>query len=392
MKKILSQITLLLKVGVLLSLITGCQSPESSHPERKVRVLQVQSQDFYPTLMFPGRSRPAKSVNMSFRVSGPLINLPIIVGQEVNKGALLAQIDPRDFILQVQNIEGNIQQMDASIRLAESEFQRFNNIFQRDPGAVSAIIVEQKREAVNNLLGQLRSVQANLNIAKQAVEDTSLRAPFNCTVVGVFVDNFQFISAAQPVARVVSTEEIEVLIDVPDRIISSIRGARNIQVQFDAVPGIRFTATIEEIGTEASQTTRTFPVTLLVVPPEGTYLFPGMTGTAILEQSISHAKEESTFKLPLSALFNHDGQTSAVWATTPSTWQISAKPVKIVTLSHQYAIVTGLTNDDWIVVSGVNFLTDKQLISPLAVRIDETGEIFQLPDRPTPNQDGSDKL
>jgi RND family efflux transporter MFP subunit len=375
-------VPILLMTTYICFLLSGCTTSEAPPTNRKVRVLQAQSQELFPTLMFPGRSRPAKSVNLSFRVSGQLMDLQALVGQEVIKGQILARIDPRDFQFQVNNIQGSLLQAEASLRFAESEYERFNNISQRDPGAVSEILVKQKKENVNNLTGQLKSTQATLDTAKRALDDTSLAAPFNSTVVATFVDNFEYVNAAQFIVRLVSSQEIEVLIDVPDRIIASIKDARNIHVQFDAVPGVRFPATIEEIGTEASQTTRTFPVTLVVVPPEGTYLFPGMTGTAFLEQAKAHAGHEKTFKLPVSALLSNNGKMSTVWVANPSTWKVSAKPVEIITLAHQYSIVTGLSNEDWVVVSGVNFLTDKQTISPLAVRIDESGEIFQLPNQP----------
>lgn len=361
--------------------LSGCSTEETSTDKRKARVLQVQSQELYPTMMFPARSSPGSSVNLAFRVSGQLISFKPIVGQEVKKGEVLAQIDPRDFEFQVKNIEGSLLQAEASLRLAEAESERFSNIFQRDPGAVSEILVKQKQEAVNNLKGQLKSTQATLETAKLALADTTLKAPYNSTIVAIFVDTFEQINAGQFVVRIVSTEEINVLIDVPDRIISSINNARNIHVQFDGVPGVRFPATIKEIGTEASQTTRTFPVTLVVVPPEGTYLFPGMTGTVFLEQPRTQNEKEKTFKLPLSALLSRNGATSSVWVADPVTWEISSKPVKIINLVQQYSVVTGLSNDDWVVVSGVNFMTDKQVISPLAVRIDDSGEIFQLTDQ-----------
>lgn len=360
-------------------LLSSCSTQEAPTTNRKARVLQVTAQDFYKALMFPGRSRPAKSVNLAFRVSGQLIELQALVGQEVKKGDILARIDPRDFKFQVANIRGNMLQVEASLRLAETESERFSNLFERDSGAVSEILVKQKKEAVNNLLGQLKSVQANLETAERALKDTILKAPYNGTIVAVFVDNYEQVNGTQFILRLISTEEIEVLIDVPDRIISSIKDARNINVKFDALPGTPFKATIEEIGSEASQTTRTFPVTLLVVPPEGTYLFPGMTATAFLEQARTHGENEKTFKLPSSALFSKDGINSTVWVADPNTWQLSQKPVNIVTFANQYAIVTGLESNDLVVVSGVYFLTEKQTISPLYVRIDDSGEIFQIP-------------
>lgn len=367
--------------GIIIGLcfiLGGCSTQPAPKAERKARVLQVHSEILYPTLMFPARSRPADSVNTSFRVGGPLIELPVLVGQELKKGDAIGRIDPRDYQTQVQSIEGSLLQMEATLRLAESESRRFSTIYERDPGAVSQIVVEQKKEAVNTILGQMKTVQASLETAKRALEDTTLRAPFNSTVVAVFVDNFQYVQAAQSIARVVSKEEIDVLIDVPDRIISSIKGSDNIYVQFDGVPGMRFPAKIKEISTEASQTTRTFPVTLSVIPPEGVYIFPGMTGTAYLKQIRPRdVREANTFKLPISALISTNGNKSLVWVADPKTWQITAKPVEIITLAHQYSVVAGLSDDDWVVVSGASFLTDKQTISPLTVRIDEWGEIFQ---------------
>lgn len=359
---------------------SACTSPDVQKNDRRARVLQVEAEDLHPTLMFPGRSRPGRSVNLAFRVSGEINEFNVIVGQEVKKGDVLAQLDPRDFELRVTNIAGSLLQAEASIRLAEAEATRFSNLFQRDPGAVSEILVKQKQETVNNLLGQLKSTEATLDTAKRALEDTKLQAPYNGTIVAIFADNFEQINAGQFILRLISTEEIDVLIDVPDRIISTIKDAKNIHVQFDGVPGVRFPATIEEIGTEASQTTRTFPVTLLVVPPEGTYLFPGMTGTAFLEQSRPHAKQEATFRLPLSALLSQNGKSSTVWVADPTTWKLTTKPVEIITLAENYAIVTGLNPQDPVVVSGVNFLNKDQIISPLYVRMDNFGELFQLPD------------
>ncbi len=370
------------KLLILAMLLHGCTSQEVPKSDRRVRVLQVEAEDLHPTLMFPGRSRPAKSVNLSFRVSGQLHELHALVGQEIKKGTVLAKLDPRDFELRVNNIAGSLLQAEAALRLAETESERFTNLFQRDPGAVSEILVKQKQEAVNNLIGQLKSTQANLETAKLALDDTELKAPYDSTIVAAFVDNFEQVNAGQFIVRLISTQEIEVLIDVPDRIISSIKDARNIHVKFDGVPGIRFPASIEEIGTEASQTTRTFPVTLLVVPPEGTYLFPGMTGTAFLEQASPHAGKKITFKLPLSALLSQNGQASTVWVADSVTNNLSLKTVEIITLADQYAVVTGLSDKDRVVVSGVNFLNKDQIITPLYVRMDNSGEIFQLADNP----------
>ena len=69
------------------------------------------------------------------------------------------------------------------------------------------------------------------------------------------------------------------LVNVPESLISFVPYVVNIRATFDAFPGLEIPAEVSEIGTEPSESTRTYPVKLLLSPPDNTAILPGMAGT-----------------------------------------------------------------------------------------------------------------
>ncbi len=101
------KIRLLLFPVLSLSLLWGCEEQkvrrEIIRPVRAMRVGDAKELERQPR---PGRAKATQEVNLSFRVSGPLISLPVNVGDEVKKGQVLARIDPNDFEVRLRNSEG----------------------------------------------------------------------------------------------------------------------------------------------------------------------------------------------------------------------------------------------------------------------------------------------
>ena len=97
MKNIIRSVLL----GFFLALfISACEKQETpvEAPVRPVKVVKVGDTEELFERQFPGRSSATQEVDLSFRVSGPLITRPVDVGDEVKKGQILARIDPRDLL------------------------------------------------------------------------------------------------------------------------------------------------------------------------------------------------------------------------------------------------------------------------------------------------------
>ena len=91
------------------------EKDEIVHPVRAVKIGDTES---LIRRSLPGRAKATQEVNLSFRVSGSLISFPAQVGQEVAEGDLLVRLDPRDYEVNLRNVEGQLQHHRQWINLA----------------------------------------------------------------------------------------------------------------------------------------------------------------------------------------------------------------------------------------------------------------------------------
>ena len=259
--------------------IPGCSRAEPL-PEvvRPVRAMQAGDTEMLTRSGLPGRAKATQEVNLAFRVAGPLISRPINVGDDVAEGDVLAQIDPRDFDVALRNTEAQLEDARAAFALATEEFSRATEAHER--GGVSEIELARRREASNSRKARVDGLEASVQAARDALDDTQLRAPYDGKIVAIYVENFEEVQAKQAITRVLDDSRIEMIIDLPEQFITLASIVGELICTFDAVPGHELVATVKEIGAEASQTTRTYPVTLIMDQPEGVKVFPGMTGRA----------------------------------------------------------------------------------------------------------------
>ena len=216
---------------------------------------------------YPGTARATQEVDLSFRVAGPLITFPVNIGDFVEVGAELARIDPRDFEVSLRNAQGQLDDGRATLRRATSEYNRIIGIYEKDPGATSATDIDRKREARDRAAAAIASLEASVDAAKDALSYTYMRAPFAGNIVATFVENFEDVRQKQPIVRLLDSSRIEMVVSIPENLISLASTVTNIRAVFDAFPDREIAAEIKEIGKEASRTTRTYPITLIMNQP-----------------------------------------------------------------------------------------------------------------------------
>lgn len=357
--------SLLLGLAILLP---ACQTsePPAEAVVRPIRAMQVGNLQALEQRSFPGRARAAQEVDLSFRIEGPLIARSVNVGTEVNTGDLIARIDPRDFEVRLRTAEANLQRAVASKEQAQRDYQRNLSIQRQDPGAISQAAIERAKEAVDLAKADSAALEASVDAAKDALSYTYLRAPFEGTVVATYVENFEFVQPRQRIARLLDKARIKFVVNIPETLISSVPYAHNIYVEFDTFPGVRISANVIEIGTEASETTRTFPVTLIMDQPEGVRILPGMAGRASAKVRLLSDAERPDIVIPVTAVFSpeSDGK-SYVWVVDEAN-TVSRREVEVqAVMSSGIVVKHGLEPGEMIATAGVHFLTEGQQVRPL---------------------------
>ncbi len=360
-------------VLLFVCVFSGCQ--EKTPPKetiRMVRALQVSDPANFAARWFPGQAKATQEVDLSFRVAGPLIERPINVGDEVPKGQELARIDPRDFEVELRNVQGQLERERAVLKRAEADYERVTRIKKQDPGAVSQALLDRTRQLVASSRANIRSLQASVAAARDRLSYTYLKAPFDGIITATYVDNFQFVKFRQPIARLIDHSQIEMIVNIPEDLIhyaDFLKAAgRVLVVRFDPFPDYEIKAQIKEIGKEASQTTRTYPVTLIMDQLEDVKILPGMAGKATRGAAVPEMKETSNIVIPETAVFSpDDSDTSFIWVINEQTKTVGRRKVTVGDLLDTgIAITDGLKPGEWIATAGVHYLQEGQQVRIMA--------------------------
>jgi len=302
---------------------------------------------------------------LSFRVSGPLITFPVKVGDEVEQGRVLARIDPRDYQVNLSNVQGQLDRAKAKLARAESEYKRELKIFQEDPGATSKAAVDRKREQRDSARADIKSLEASVAAAKDQLSYTYLRAPYKGTITATYVENFEDVRPKQAIVRLLDPSRIEMIISIPENLISNASYVTKVFVRFDAFPDREIEATIKEIGREASQTTRTYPVTLIMDQPQGIKILPGMAGKTVrVEGDLPDQVTSAGIEVPVSATFSPDesGKTY-LWVIDDQTKTVKRREIKTGRLTDRgITVQEGLKAGEWVATAGAHYLREGQQV------------------------------
>jgi RND family efflux transporter MFP subunit len=363
----------LIPVLLTLFILLGCQEEiPQEETIRPVRAVRISDPSEIAKRWFPGQAKATQEVDLSFRVAGPLTKFPVKVGDMVPKGHKLARIDPRDFQVEIRNVQGQLDRAKAVLERAESDHERVVRIKKQDPGAVSQALIDRNRQLVDSSRAEIRSLQAAVASARDKLGYTYLKAPFDGIVTATYVENYEDVKAKQPIVRLIDHSRIEMIVNLPETIIYQADYLKTVdkalRVRFDPFPDHEIDAQIKEIGKEASKATRTYPVTLIMDQPEDVKILPGMAGKATRAVALPGMQDQAGIVIPDTAVFSPDdtGKTF-VWVIDEQTKTVSKRDVKAgELLDSGISITAGLKPGEWIATAGVHYLQEGQQVRILS--------------------------
>ncbi|NRQ41567.1 efflux RND transporter periplasmic adaptor subunit [Rheinheimera sp. YQF-2] len=350
-------ITLSLLCSLLL--LSGCSGPESQTAEtliRPVKLHTVGAESAAAVRQFPAVVEPTERANLTFRVSGKLVQLIARPGQMVQKGDLLARLDDTDFKLK-------LDQARARFELAQTQFTRAEQLVAQK--LVSQAVFDESK-------AQLQVAQADLSTAETALSYTRLEAPFAGNISRLLVENHENVAAQQAIMELQVRDQVDVVIQVPEDVISNVRKDFDYQpeVVFDSHPLQRYRARIREWDTRADPATNSFKVVFTMPTPEEFNVLSGMTANVIAEVSKINAAYVDALFIPATAIFMPNdtalaAQQSYVWVYNADSGVVSKRAVTVSSLTSAGAAVTaGLTAGEQVVSAGVQQLQEGQQVRP----------------------------
>jgi RND family efflux transporter MFP subunit len=337
-------------------MVGGCSKKEVEEPAPVVRPVKVFSVGGMESgkLTFPGTVEAGEKAAMSFRVPGRLIELPIKEGQDVDKGALIGRLDPKDYQIAVNAAQAEYQK-------AEADYRRYQALYEKDAVPVADFDFRRSQRDVK---------RAQLDEAKKNLSYTYLRAPFAGRIGNRYVENFMDVKANEVIVDLNDVTKVEIKIDIPESIIKGVNTGMKAEpyAVFESVPDQRFPLTVKEVSNRADPATQTFKATLVMPQPDTVRLLPGMT--AQVEIWVSEADEAGKklqdIVIPAIAVMGDEGGKQYVWVVKPDEKKVHKREVKVGEMvgTEDIHITEGLEVGEQVVVAGM-----KKLFEGMKVRI-----------------------
>lgn len=348
----------MLGAGVLGVIFLSKPPPEpmARVPVRPVKTTLVGGPVPMTQRRYPGKVQAADRAQLSFDVSGTVLELPVKSGQQVKKGEVLAKLDPRDY----QSAFDAKQAIENERRV---NMERDRELF--DKGIVS-------KSELDLDIATYDVAKSNTALARKALEDAVLRAPFDGTVAYTIVRQFQNVVAKEPILSLQDQSKLEIVIHLPEQVVALTAAdekGRQIMASFDFFPGRQFPMKVKEYATEADPATQTYPVTLSMTAPADVMILPGMSATVSVSTPPILAEKAQGYLLPLTAV-PADGQGKFyVWLVEPAQeglFAVRRQGVSVGPMSKDYVMVTqGVDPKQRVVTAGVHLLEDGQQVKLL---------------------------
>jgi len=181
-----------------------------------VRTVAAKVQDLAVHLKAIGTVTPLNMVTVKSRVDGQLLRVAFEEGQRVERGQLLAEIDPAPYKIRLAQMEGQLQQTAAQVKSARSDLERIEQLHEQK--LVTNQQLELQQAMVAQREGTLASVQAQVDDARLQLAYTRVEAPIGGRVGLRRVDAGNLIrqSDANGIVVITQTRPISVSFAIPE--------------------------------------------------------------------------------------------------------------------------------------------------------------------------------
>ena len=286
--------------------------------------------------------------NLGFRVAGKIMERLVNAGEPVKAGQPLMRIDETDLRLAVTAKRNAVAAARASFVQTEADEQRYARLVSN--GWASRQRYEQAKAALDTAEAQLATAEADARVSENEATYSVLVADADGTVIETLGEPGQVVAAGQTVVRIAKAGPREAVVALPETIRPAIGSAAEARVY--GADGRRYTAHLRQLSDAADAQTRTY---------EARYVLDGEAAAAPLGATVTirlaSQASEPEVQVPLGAVLD-DGRKTGVWVLDSATSTVRFRPVKLVRVSDETAVISGVNSGDSIVSLGAHLLRE----------------------------------
>lgn len=182
-----------------------------------------------------------RQASVSSKGTGVLVYLGVVEGDKVKKGQIIARLDDRDIVAQLDEAKSSLDLYNAQLKEIENNFNREKELFSR--GLSSQQSLDQAETAYKSLLANIEMANARIRAAEVSLENMIIRAPFDGTVltknaeVGEIVAPFGASTTSRAaVVTIADMTSLMIEADVSESNIDRIKNNQDCEIILDAYP------------------------------------------------------------------------------------------------------------------------------------------------------------
>jgi membrane fusion protein, multidrug efflux system len=275
------------------------------------------------------------------KTSGVALSVLAEEGQVVRAGQVLVRLDSARAALQAAQSASQMRKLEANY-------------------ARSRQLAEQKLISANDIdqiKYDLENARATNRLANLELSYANVTAPISGVVAQRSIKPGNFVQINTPIFRIVDISRLEATLNVPERELETLKAGLPVTLQVDALPGRKFTGTVDRVAPVVDSGSGTFRV--ICAFDAGGLLQPGMFG----RMQIDYDKRANALVVPRTALLDDEGDP-AVFAVRAG--KAVRVPVKLGYVDGAWAEVrSGLKLGEQVVVAGKTALRDGSLVQVL---------------------------
>jgi RND family efflux transporter MFP subunit len=337
---------LLVLAGVAVTLACGQSDatpplpPVASEPVVAVETAQVQRGAIHSRIVVAGSLEARRKSQIGARVPGRIKQLHVHVGDRVAAGDVLFEIESHTYLAALRQAEAGLDLAGAQRREIEEDLARQERILARE--LVAEQVVARLRTQVEVARARERQAAQAVEIARQNLADTKVRAPYGGSIARRLVDEG---TAAIPQSSVVELQEtawLEARAAIAESNLGLVQAGDPVGIR---VQGRRdpITAEVTAVSDTIDPATRTYLVRVAVPNPDH-----GLPAGVFAKLEITPRSQRDVLLVPRSALCSDEG-SSRVFVVRGD--RVQRVPVEIGVVTEDTAeVIRGLSEGDTVVV------------------------------------------
>lgn len=294
--------------------------------------------------------------NLGFRVPGKIVERLATVGQPVKAGQPLMRIDETDLRLALTAKRNAVSAARATAVQTQADERRYASLV--NDGWATRQRHEQAKAALDTARAQLASAEADARVAENEATYSVLVADSDGTVVETFGEPGQVVAAGQTVVRIAQAGPREAVVALPETIRPPIGSPA--EASLYGAGGQRYGAHLRQLSDAADAQTRTY---------EARYVLDGDAASAPLGATVTirlagwtagrtvDRTGQADMQVPLGAVLD-DGRKTGVWTLDRASSTVRFQTVRLVRVSGETAVISGLGLGDPVVSLGAHLLQD----------------------------------